>query len=383
MSTRTPAAGRPDGASPTGPGRAEGTSELVERVLDVADVRRNRDLIRRLVDATLRLARDDTSRLDLKIAGSAIAEMADAFKMFAPLHDVPKVTIFGSARAGPSDALYVLARDLARRMAESGWMVVTGAGPGIMAAGNEGAGRDMAIGVNIQLPFESEPNPWIEDEKLVEMKYFFTRKLMLMKESTGFLVLPGGFGTLDEAFELLTLLQTGKAEPAPIALVDTPGGTYWQGWERFVTEQVYANRLADELDASLYRVTDDVEVAADELLRFHRNYHSRRFVGKVMVIRLRHAPSEEDIGRLGEEFSDITSGAGIWRTEPLPAERASHDHLELARIAMEFDRAHHGRLRQLIDALNDLVPPGTATDTPPAGETGTFTGGDEEPPPEA
>jgi len=383
VSTGTSASGRPDQATGTGVARAEDPSELVERVLDVAGIRKNRDLIRRLVDATLRLAHDDTSRLDLKIAGSAIAEMADAFKMFAPLHDIPKVTIFGSARAAPSDALYVLARDLARRMAASGWMVVTGAGPGIMAAGNEGAGRDMAIGVNIQLPFESQPNPWIEDEKLVEMKYFFTRKLMLMKESTGFLVLPGGFGTLDEAFELLTLVQTGKAEPAPIVLVDTPGGTYWHGWERFVADQVYANRLADPLDASLYRITDDVEVAAEELLDFHRNYHSRRFVGKVMVIRLRHAPSDEDIARISGAFADITSGTGIWRTDPLPPERASHDHLELARIAMEFDRAHHGRLRQLIDALNTLVPPGTATDTPPAGETGTFTGGEDEPMPES
>lgn len=353
-------------------------NQLVDGLLDELAVRKNRDLVRRLIVAALRLVGDDTDRLDLKIVGTALSEMGDAFFMFAPYHDVPKLTIFGSARTAPSDDLYVLARDLARRMAESGWMVVTGAGPGIMAAGNEGAGADRAIGVNIRLPFETEPNPWIaSNEKLVDMKYFFTRKLMLMKESTGFCCLPGGFGTLDEAFELLTLLQTGKAEPAPIVLLDVPGGSYWKGWERFVVEQVYGRALADVSDAHLYRITDDVDQAIDELLRFHRNYHSRRFVGSTMVIRLRHAPGDADLSRLSGEFADICSPRGIWRTEPLGAERASGDHLELFRIALEFDRTHHGRLRQLIDALNELVPSEAPTVPPPAGETGTFTGGDE------
>jgi uncharacterized protein (TIGR00730 family) len=217
----------------------------------------------------------------------------------------------------------------------------------------------MAIGVNIRLPFEAQPNAWIaDDEKLVEMKYFFTRKLMLMKESTGFLVLPGGFGTLDEAFELLTLLQTGKAEPAPIVLIDTPGDAYWEAWEHFVTEQVFGRGLADPRDASLYRITADVDEAIAELLGFHRNYHSHRFVGSTMVIRLHHAPSDGELAMLTAAFSDICSERGIWRTEPLGPERAGDDHLELARVAMEFDRTHHGRLRQLIDALNALVPEG-------------------------
>lgn len=353
-------------------------SQLVEQVLDTAGVRRNRDLIRRLLAASLRFARDDTSRLDLKIVGSALQEMGDAFRMFAPYAEVPKATLFGSARTAPSDQLYVVARDLARRLAHAGWMVVTGAGPGIMAAGNEGAGREMAIGVNIRLPFEAEPNPWIaEDEKLVEMKYFFTRKLMLMKESAGFVCLPGGFGTLDEAFELLTLVQTGKAEPAPIVLLDTPGGSYWKGWERFVREQVYAHGLADLRDGGLYRITDDVEVAIEEILAFHRNYHSRRFVGDLMVVRLRHEPTDEAIAALSEEFADLCSPRGIWRTDPLPPERSSRDHLELWRIALEFDRSSNGRLRELIDALNRLVPSGPPAGGPPASQTGTFTGGEE------
>jgi len=335
---------------------------LVEALLDSTGVRRNRDVLRSLLLAALDLVHADADRLDLKIARSALAEMSEAFKMFAPYRDVPKVTLFGSARAAPTDRLYTLARELARRMAAAGWMVVTGAGPGIMAAGNEGAGRHMTIGVNIRLPFESEPNSWIaDDEKLVEMKYFFTRKLMLMKESTGFLVLPGGFGTLDECFELLTLLQTGKAEPAPIVLMDPPGDSYWKAWESFVQTQVYARGLADLLDSALYRITDDVDEAIAELTGFHANYHSRRFVERVMVIRLRKAPDDEELAMLSEAFADICSPRGIWRTPPLPAERADGDHLELERIALEFDRAHHGRLRQLIDALNALVqPPGGA-----------------------
>jgi hypothetical protein len=246
-------------------------------------------------------------------------------------------------------------------------MVVTGAGPGIMAAGNEGAGPDMAIGVNIRLPFETEPNAWIADnEKLVEMKYFFTRKLMLIKESAGFLVLPGGFGTLDECFELLTLLQTGKAEPAPIVLVSRPGDDYWTKWERFVLDCLYARGLADTVDGALYRITDDVDVATNELLDFYRNYHSRRFVGDTMVIRLQHAPTDDQLKTLSRDFGDICSPRGIWRSPPLPPERAGRDHLELARVALDFDRSQQGRLRQLIDALNALAQPASPS-RPPTG----------------
>jgi uncharacterized protein (TIGR00730 family) len=334
-------------------------NELVESFLDEANVTHDRDLIRGIVYSTLDLALGRAGRLDLKIARAALAEMTEAFDVFAPYRDVRKVTIFGSARTAPSDEHYLLARDLARRFAEAGWMVVTGAGPGIMAAGNEGAGADMSIGVNIRLPNEAEPNQWIADSRnLVEMKYFFTRKLMLVKESSGFLVLPGGFGTLDECFELLTLLQTGKAEPAPIVLAETKDEQYWRGWEEFVNAQVYARRFADAIEAALYRITDDADVAVREVLHFYRNYDSRRFVGKAMVIRLRHAPSEAELKELSKTFADICSPKGIWRTEVLPAERSSRDHLDLERIAFEFNLSHHGRLRQLIDRLNDVGLPG-------------------------
>ena len=280
------------------PARNRELVQMADAILDTTGVRRDRELLREIVLATLGFATENSSRLDLKIARSAISEMAEAFRVFAPYRDVPKVTIFGSARTSPSDTLYVLARDLASRLAAAGCMVVTGAGPGIMAAGSEGAGRDMTLGVNIQLPFETTANIYIDPEdKLVEMKYFFTRKLMLMKESRGYLVLPGGFGTLDECFELLTLIQTGKAEPAPVVLIDIPDHHYWQHWEAFLNDQVYARGFADVIDSVLYRIADTPSTAIEELLGFHRNYQSRRFIGKTMVIRLLHAPERAGCSR--------------------------------------------------------------------------------------
>jgi uncharacterized protein (TIGR00730 family) len=301
------------------------------------------------------LATDSASRLDLKITSAALKEMRAAFAAFAPYRKVPKVTMFGSARTLPEDPLYAQARDLAAELAGRGWMVVTGAGPGIMSAGLEGAGRDNAFGVNIRLPFEQGANQFIAgDPKLIEMKYFFTRKLMLVKESAGFVALPGGFGTLDEVLELLTLVQTGKAEPVPIVLLEVPGGTYWKGWERFVTSEVASRGLISTDDLSLYRITDDVGAAAEEILGFYRNYVSRRFVGNRLVIRLRSAPTASELATLSDEFSDICTGGGISATGPLPAEVTDDDLLALPRVALRFDRMHHGRLRDLIDALNGL-----------------------------
>ncbi|MGQ0743082.1 MAG: TIGR00730 family Rossman fold protein [Acidimicrobiales bacterium] len=316
---------------------------------------RDIDQLSAIMSTALGLATDGADRLDLKITNAALAEMRAAFSMFAPYRAVPKVTIFGSARTLPEDPLYVQARDLAAELAAAGWMVVTGAGPGIMAAGTEGAGRARSIGVNIRLPFEQGANTFIAaDPKLVSMKYFFTRKLMLMKESAGFAVLPGGFGTLDESFELLTLLQTGKSAPAPIVLLDIPGGTYWSGWERFVNEEVISRGLVSAADRALYRITDNVTDASAELLGFYGNYHSMRFVGRRLVIRLRHRPTPEELAALDRDFCDIRTRGALESVEPLPSEVTSADHLDLPRIAFYFDRLSHGRLRTLIDALNRL-----------------------------
>jgi uncharacterized protein (TIGR00730 family) len=329
-------------------------------LLDEAEVTANRDQLIEMLETVMRLAARDTDRLDLKIANAALKEMAEAFALFAPYRHVRKITMFGSARTMPSDPLYAQARDLARLLAQNGWSTVTGAGPGIMAAGLEGAGPERAFGINIRLPFEEAPNQFIRDNpKLVSMKYFFTRKLLLIKESFAYAVLPGGFGTLDEAFELLTLIQTGKAEPAPVVLLEVPGNNYWKSLERFLIDEVAARNMISPGDTYLYRIVDTVEDAAAEVLGFYRNYHSLRWVGDTLVLRLEARPTEEEVADLSDRFADATSGPIRILDGPLPAERRSNDFPDLPRIALHFDRISYARLRQLIDALNTLpsAPP--------------------------
>lgn len=341
--------GSPEQAPP------DGGPTLEERIAR-APSRSERRLYRSMLDTVSALVDRGTDVVDLKVADTALAEMAEAFAMFQPLRRRKKVTIFGSARTEPDHPAYRQARALAAAMSGAGWMVVTGAGPGIMAAGMEGAGRDQSVGVNIRLPHEQGANRFIaQDPKLVEMRYFFTRKLMLLKESDGFLVLPGGFGTLDEAFELLTLLQTGKAEPAPVVLLDVPGGTYWEGWSRFLATEVEPRGLVSDDDRSFFTITDDIGAASAELLGFYRNYRSCRWVGDLLVLRMAVAPDRGQLAELNRRFGDIVASGVIRTVDPLPPERADDDVLDLPRLAFRFDKTHYGRLRQLIDAVNALV----------------------------
>lgn len=337
----------------------DGRARLSE-LLDSVGVRTNRDQLVEILESVVRLAENGTDRLDLKITNAALKEMAEAFAMFAPYKRERKITMFGSARALPTDPLYVQARDLAAALALHGWSTVTGAGPGIMAAGLEGAGPDKAFGINIRLPFEQDANDFIKDNpKLVSMKYFFTRKLMLIKESFAYAVLPGGFGTLDEAFELLTLLQTGKAEPAPVVLLEAPGYRYWKAWERFLRDEVASRGLISPGDEDLYVVADTVADAASEVLNFYRNYHSLRWVGDTLVLRLERRPTEEEADGLSDQFAGAMTGRIRVLDGPLAAERRSDDFPELPRVALRFDRLSYSRLRRLIDALNQLdsAPP--------------------------
>jgi uncharacterized protein (TIGR00730 family) len=342
-----------------------GDEELDRELLSVLDrlgVEDDRDQLFEIMVSAVLLAQDGADRLDLKITNAALKEMRRAFRAFAPYHDLPKITIFGSARTAPTDPLYEQTRELAATMADRGWMVVTGAGPGIMAAGLEGAGREWSFGVSIRLPVEESANEFIAgDDKLVSMKYFFTRKLELIKESRGFMILPGGFGTLDEAFELLTLQQTGKSVPAPIVFLETPGGTYWHHWRSFLAEEVAPRGLIDEEDLDFFLVTDDARAAADEIVGFYRNYHSIRWVGRTLVVRLRAEPTDEELARLREEFTDLVVEGTIDKVEPLPPEVQDDDDLDLPRLAFVFDVHRYGRLRALINALNALPsapPPG-------------------------
>ncbi|HEX9774396.1 MAG TPA: TIGR00730 family Rossman fold protein [Actinomycetota bacterium] len=301
----------------------------------------------------LTMARGNVARLDRKIVNTALKEMRQAFSVFAPLRSRLKVTLFGSARTAKHDPTYATARELAAQMAAKDWMVVTGAGPGIMEAGHEGAGGDHSIGVNIQLPFEAEPNPFIAaDPKLINFKYFFTRKLIFIKESDAFVLLPGGFGTMDEAFELLTLIQTGKSDLHPIIMLDAPGGSFWRTWEETFIGMLIKNGMIDHEDRSFFHVTDDVADAVAQIERFYRVYHSGRYVEGRLVLRLKRVPPRALLERLSEEFADILDGP-IESVEATEAERRDDDVPDLPRIALRFDRTHTGRLRALLDRVND------------------------------
>lgn len=327
----------------------------VASLLAAAGITADADLIGEIVETAIELGGDHTDRLDLKITASAVAEMRDAFAMFAPYHDHPKATIFGSARTQADDPLYAQTHDVAAALAAAGWMVVTGAGPGIMQAAMEGAGRDRSIGVSIRLPFETRANDVIHDDpKHVSMKYFFTRKLMLVKESKGFVSVPGGFGTLDETLELLTLQQTGKAEPMPIVLLDVPGGTYWRSFARFVADELQSRGLVSADDLERVLITDSVDAAVAEILGFWRNYHSMRWVGKRLVLRLHAMPTDDEVEALATRFGPHLAEGTIERTRPLAPEVKDHDHLELPRLSLVWKPTAVGQLHQLIRAVNGL-----------------------------
>jgi uncharacterized protein (TIGR00730 family) len=286
--------------------------------------------------------------------------MREAFRLFGAYKDIRKVTVFGSARTATTDPLYHHARELASRLADTGWMVVTGAGPGIMAAATEGAGPERSLGVTTRLPFEeTTTGPLSGSDRVVSMKYFFTRKLMLVKESSGFVALPGGFGTLDETLELLTLVQTGKATPSPLVLLDVPGQTYWEGWEKFVREELVDAGWVSPGDVNLYTITDDVDEAVAAVRGFWRNYQGLRWVGDRLVIRLRGEPADAEVAALNEQFADLCTDGRIERTAPLPPEVSDNDALDLHRLVLAFDVRKGGRFRDMIKALNglDSAPP--------------------------
>jgi uncharacterized protein (TIGR00730 family) len=304
----------------------------------------------------LGLIADEPDLLDLKIASAAITEMRDAFAVFKPYRQVRKVTIFGSARTKADDPLYEQARRVAARLAEAGWMVVTGAGPGIMEAGMEGAGQARSIGVSIRLPFETGANSIIaDDDKHVAMKYFFTRKLMLVKESSAFVCLPGGFGTLDETFELLTLTQTGKGIPVPIVFLDMPGDPYWEHVHEFVERQLIPRGLVSAADTALYRITDSSDDAVAEIERFYANFHSIRTIGNDLVIRLQYEPTDAQLDELNEVFPHLVRSGKIRRTAAYDVERRQDDHPSLPRLAMAFNQRGYAELRSLIDRVNGWV----------------------------
>jgi len=311
------------------------------------------DLIHRIKQSADRLAADKPSRGDLKILSRTLRELRYAFKVFAPYRNQRKVSVFGSARTQPHEATYRQAVEFGRAMAEKEWFVVTGAAQGIMEAGHVGAGRDRSMGLNIMLPFEQEANPIIAgDHKLVNMKYFFTRKLMFVKECDGVVCLPGGFGTLDEALEVLTLLQTGKRDMVPVVLLDAPGGTYWKMLDSFIRAELLQGGMIAAEDQHLYLVTSDCQEAVEEVTQFFRVYHSMRFVGEQLVLRLQEELSQAQLAELESQFGDILKSGGFEQRGPLEAEENEPELEHLSRLAFHFNRRSHGRLRMMINHIN-------------------------------
>lgn len=310
--------------------------------------------ISRSLSTLVNLAKYDTDRLDWKIVSHSLKDMERGLEVFRPYRHVRKIAIFGSARTASDRPEYHLAREFARRLAEYGFMVITGAGGGIMAAGNEGAGTENSFGLNIQLPFEQTSNPYIQDDpKLVDFKYFFTRKLFFLKESDAIALFPGGFGTMDEAFETITLMQTGKYGPAPLVLIDRPGGDYWYGWQNYLKTCLLENGTISQEDLSLYSITDNVETACQMIRDFYRTYHSSRYVGDRLIIRLKSPLSDEALQCLNDDYQDILTRGKIERTAPLPEELRQEGHI-LPRLALYFNQKNFGRLYQMIRFLNSL-----------------------------
>jgi len=333
-------------------GDADSDQRIAELAASIPGVR-DPELLVEMMITSARTARMDIAAGEFKLFNRTLKEMRRAEEVFKPWRNVRKVSVFGSARTRPEEPEYKAAVAFARRMREVGFMTITGAGPGIMAAGNEGAGRADSFGLNIVLPFEAVANEFIAgDDKLVAFNYFFTRKLSFVKESDALVGLPGGFGTMDEVFESLTLIQTGKSAIHPIVLIDAKGGTYWEFWARFIREHLLRLALISESDLSLFKVTDDIEEAVAEITGFYRVFHSYRYVGDKLVMRLMAPLADGEPARLQEQFADLIKAGAMTQRGALEEEADEPEMAALPRLVFRHQRRDFGRLRQLIDAVN-------------------------------
>jgi uncharacterized protein (TIGR00730 family) len=327
----------------------------IDRLMELAGDIRSPEIVREMILAALKAGQEEKEeKADLKLMNTTLKEMRFTSKVFGPYRDVKKITVFGSARTEPEDPVYGMACRLGRRLAEEGYMVITGGGPGIMLAVNEGAGPDNSFGVNIRLPFEQRPNPVLEgNPRLITYKYFFNRKVAFIKEADAVVLFPGGFGTLDEAMETLTLLQTGKRDPLPLILVDEPGGEYWRKWVHFFEDVLLAQGYIATSDFNLFERVDSIDSVVDSVARFYSRYHSLRYVDKQVSMRLKSGISAEAVEELNELFSDILlPGGKMFLSPALTAEEDEPLIYDLPRLVIDFNRKDFGRLRALIDAIN-------------------------------
>jgi uncharacterized protein (TIGR00730 family) len=315
------------------------------------------DVIAEIVEFSIKMLRDLTNRGDIKLVKNTMKELRYALKVVAPYRDTRKVSIFGSARTPEDDPDYIAAAEFGKVMAEAGWMVITGAGGGIMAAGHGGAGPEPSFGLAIRLPWEQKTNEFIAgDPKLINFKYFFTRKLMFLRSSHAVVLFPGGFGTMDEGFEVLTLIQTGKSVPMPIVMVDRPGGQFWHAWQEYVDGHLLGRKLISPEDRFLYHITDNVADAADHVTRFYHNYQSIRYHRDDVIVRLKRAPDSAQLDQIRGEFSDLLApgGSDFRVSAALPVEASEESIAHLPRLIFGFNKRDHGRMRALINRLNEM-----------------------------
>jgi uncharacterized protein (TIGR00730 family) len=328
-------------------------AEVSELITQLPSMKHGK-LIQQALTTLVRMAEVEADRLDWKILNASIQDMERAFRVLYPYRHIRKIAIFGSARILPDSPLYRLAADFAHRVTQQGFMVITGAGGGVMQAGNEGAGAEKSFGLNIQLPFEQGANPFIEgDRKLINFKYFFTRKLFFLRESDALALFPGGFGTQDEAFECITLMQTGKSQLLPLLLIDQPGGDYWRSWETYIKDHLMAKGLISPGDLNLYTITDRLDDACEAIASFYQVFHSSRYFGEWLVIRLNCELSDDDVEYLNQNFSDILVGGRIEKGRALPRE-VEGEHAQFPRLVLWFNQRDFGRLYQMIRAINQL-----------------------------
>jgi uncharacterized protein (TIGR00730 family) len=328
--------------------------EAIDELIRMSEGIRRPEYVREMILAALKAGQEDDERADLKLMNTTLKEMRFTSKVFGPYRNVRKVTVFGSARTSPDEPVYDMAREFGRKLAEAGYMVITGGGNGIMEAANDGAGPEHSFGVNIRLPFEQQPNPvLIGNPRLITYKYFFNRKVAFLKEADAVALFPGGFGTLDEAMETLTLVQTGKRNPLPLVLVDEPGGTYWKKWIHFFEDELLSRRYIGSSDFSLFERFDSVDAAVRYINRFYSRFHSLRYVEEKLVLRLTSPLSPEQARSLTINFSDmLVPGGSMQLSAALEAEADEQEIAHLPRLTVDFNRKDFGRLRNLIDAVN-------------------------------
>lgn len=329
-------------------------SELISNISGIDEKQYDHRLVRDLMTAALKLLPDGRDTGELKLMAAAVKELRYAYRVFGQYPDIKKVTIFGSARTPEAHPDYKAAVEFSRLMAQRKWMAITGAGDGIMKAGHEGPGRESSFGVAIRLPFETTANTVIAgDEKLINFRYFFTRKLMFLSQCDAVAVYPGGFGTMDEVYEVLTLVQTGKSSMIPIVLLEGEGIRYWDEWHEFVTEKLLGHGMINEEDRHLYKICRTAEEGVEEIERFYRNYHSSRYVRDDLIIRMNYAISDEDLASINDEFASLVKSGSIVQSGPHAEE---DDHLDRPRLTFTHTRYHYAIVRKLIDRINMCEP---------------------------